>query len=438
MDFNQFKPLRPENESSKPFPAESLPEVILNYAKAIAISTSTVIAMAASAILAVISFCLTCVYRFFGKSDHSEPPILYYIITALPASKKSKVFELSIAPLKSFYCKIARQVIVNDATEAALGVRMQSEKSIILYSDEAGVLDNFLGKHHQKYDIELILKAWDCSAYYTNRITRDDVILEKTFLSICLACQPTLLSRLMQDDYLRGRGFLARFCYVNCESNIGKRKYSTPSIPDEVKQKYEKLIDKLLRHKVDWIRTDNFEEKMIHLSPEAYSRYEDYIDNFIEKNLTTAFYSLMDWTGKFHGLILRLAGIIHCVECVVNDIDPASVKISLKSLEKAISLGEYYLDQAINTYNMSDTDPLIEKAEYVWNVIKSKRQEKVSKSAIRNECRRKPVRTTKEFNAAIDCLIENGYIATEKVPGLNKNPKSSDWLCINPILFKVT
>ena len=435
MDFNQIKPLKPENESSKPFPAESLPEVILNFAKAIAISTSTDIAMAASAILAVISFCLTCVYKFVAKKDHSEPPIMYFIVTAPPASKKSKVFELSIAPLKIFYCKIARQVIVNDATEAALGVRMQNEKSIILYSDEAGVLDNFLGKHHIKYDIELILKAWDCSAYYTNRITREDVILEKTFLSICLACQPTLLNRLMQDDYLRGRGFLARFLYVNTQNNIGARKYSTPSIPDEVKQKYEKLIDKLLRKKVDWIRLDNFEEKQIHLSPDAYAKYEDYIDNFIEKNLTTAFYSLMDWAGKYHGLILRLAGIIHCIESVSNDIDPASVEISLESLEKAISLGEYYLDQALNAYNIAETDSQIERAEYVWKIIKSKRQEKVSKSAIRNECRRKPVRTTKEFNAAIDCLVDNGYIAIEKVPGLNNNHKSSDWISINPILL---
>nr|WP_302512429.1 DUF3987 domain-containing protein [uncultured Ruminococcus sp.] len=59
-----------------------------------------------------------------------------------------------------------------------------------------------------------------------------------------------------------------------------------------------------------------------------------------------------DWGGKYHGLILRLCGIIHCIKCALNGCDSVEVRVDLDTFCNAIEIGEYFREQAIYAYSL--------------------------------------------------------------------------------------
>ena len=47
-----------------------------------------------------------------------------------------------------------------------------------------------------------------------------------------------------------------------------------------------------------------------------------------------------DWGGKYHGELLRLCGIIHCIKCALNCVEPAENLVTLDTFCNAIEIGE--------------------------------------------------------------------------------------------------
>lgn len=79
-----------------------------------------------------------------------------------------------------------------------------------------------------------------------------------------------------------------------------------------------------------------------------------------------------DWGGKYHGELLRLCGIIHCIKCALNDVEPVENRVTLDTLCNAIEIGEYFCEQAIYAYSLGDVVLGTIKAERVLNKIRSK------------------------------------------------------------------
>ena len=100
--WNAPKPLRSDKSSLPPFPISCLPIVPQAMAVGIAKSTSTDVAMAATAILSALSHCFSGVYRMEGKPDHTEPLTLYSLILAEPSERKSPVMKLVKEPFVTF------------------------------------------------------------------------------------------------------------------------------------------------------------------------------------------------------------------------------------------------------------------------------------------------------------------------------------------------
>ena len=95
-------------------------------------------------------------------------------------------------------------------------------------------------------------------------------------------------------------------------------------------------------------------------------------NNHIEPKLITDMAFCKDWGGKYHGLILRLCGIIHCVKCVLNNVNPANVDVGIETFCNAVEIGEYYREQAIYAYSLGDVDTATLKAERVIDRIRAK------------------------------------------------------------------
>ena len=214
--WSKPRPLRKDKSELPEFPISAMPEIPMYMATAVAETTSTDRAMAATAILAAMSYCFSGVYRMQGKPDHTEPITLYSLILANPAERKSPVMKLIKAPFIEFvneYNNANRQQIyasqeqrskleneiaemqskdscspddiaakrvaldntrvlkfrnacVDDITPEALAAMLADNGSLLMLSDEAGVFKNFGGRYQNGVaNLDLLLKAWGGESY---------------------------------------------------------------------------------------------------------------------------------------------------------------------------------------------------------------------------------------------------------------------------------
>ena len=382
IQWTEPRPLR-QRVNAIPFPVNALPSVLRDMAQAISVTTSTDVGMAGTAMLSAVGYCFTGLYRLAGKADHTEPPVLYSLIIAQPSERKSPVMHFIKAPFDSFESKynkdhleemytaqqevkalearvkamekedepdtsaIAKlrvqaenirntapvRIAVDDITPESLASELSENDSLLMISDEAGMLSNFNGKYSNGIpNLDLLLKAWNGEKYICNRVIRGRMEIPRPYLSVALAGQPYIWDNMMNDTAFRSSGLIARFVPCFAKSDVGKRRYDTAPIPQEVRARYHSLIHQLLKSK----KNHGDEETILRLSREASEEYIGYCNNYIEKEIKESMCCCQDWGGKFHGLILRIACILHCADCCSRGVEPSEENVNHDTLEEML------------------------------------------------------------------------------------------------------
>jgi len=460
-----------------------LPPVLKEMAEGIAKTTSTDISMAATVLLSAVSYCFSGMYRMEGKKDHTEPLALYSLILAEPSEKKSPVMRFAKAPFIDFENRyneenqteiyasqerrdflkneiesmkksgkatpdeIAakrteyenspqlnfRRLAVDDITPEALVRLLQENNTLLMISDEAGVFGNFGGRYSNGIpNLDLLLKSWNGESYLSDRCTHEPLKLSAPYLSIALCGQPYILDNLMQNPAFLMSGLIARFVYCFPKSRIGQRKYNTEPIPENVKAAYSDTVEMLLRNKFE---NYNGTEKLLRFTDEASAEFSRYYDMAIEPVMLTDFAECTDWGGKYHGLILRICGILHCIKCLLENMPPDSKPVELLTLGQAVDIAAFYKEQAKYAYGIAAADSNAVKAEFILGKIKSRFIREITKRDLYRLCRSKYFKNTEEFSQALEMLIEYDYAVSQTVDGANGNPKSSTVITVNPLLY---
>ncbi len=481
-EFNPIIPLR-DDSPQREFPIKALPPILREMVIGIAETTGTDPAMAATSILSAISYCFTSRYRMQGKADHSEPPMIYSFIIAEPSERKSPVvkfikkpfvdFELKynqehaeefhkieamkkkllfeadklekegskdvdqIAKLKTQAEQIGdvgkRRITVEDITPESLIQLMGRNRSLLMISDEAGMLGNFAGRYSNNSmpNMDMILKAWSGESFFCDRATKETIQIPTPCLSISLAGQPYLWDNMVSNPIFRNSGLLARFFYCFPKSKVGTRRYDSKAIATAVVDSYNKLIDILLTRKFN---AGDTEEKFLKFDETAQQNFIDYYNQYIEKIQLTDFSNCKDWGGKYHGQILRLCCVIHCVKCVLKNENPENVLVGADTLCNAIDIADYYKEQAIYAFSIGGVDQEILKAEKALEIIRAKQIKEGFQSALLKKCRNKIFAESDDFYKALKLLEEYGYVALdERETG---NHKSAVYVYVNPKVFE--
>ena len=483
INWQSPTPIRASGDTRKPFPLAALPPVLRDFAEAVSTSTSTDPAMASTAILSALSYCFSGVYRVRGKSDHTEPLVLDSLIVAEPSTKKSPVVSAvkrpyaefsadwnerhkteifhaqaekklleqrlcgleksdeatadEIAELKTklsnFGSADFKRIVVDDITPESLAYQLKQNGTLLMISDEAGMLGNFAGRYSNNIpNLDLLLKSWNGESYQSDRATRESVSLKRPYMSVCLAAQPYVFDGLMASPAFRGSGLIARLIYCFPKSQIGDRKYDTTAVPQSVSEIYKLFIYKLLEAKFEY---KSAMEKIITLDDSAYSKFVKFYNEDIEKMLLGEMSFCRDWGGKYHGLILRLAGILHCAKCALDDLDPAETRADIDTLSSAIDIGEYYRKQAIYAYGVGDVDPAAVRAEKLLDKLRANYIKEIKQSELYMLARGNFLKTSAEIGEALDFLEKHGYIRRIRVPAANDNPKGRTVILSNPLIF---
>ena len=480
IDYGEWLEPVPFGEFDKArFPVEALPGVISRYVLEVAESTQTPVDMAAGISIAIMSVCLQGKYNVRAKEDWTEPLNTYVLAIAPPSERKSSVLKLLLGPVTKYeyeynrrnagrveanriekntlarrqkaledrYAKgkatreevemIAQeiadfreikplQLYVDDVTtEKLASVMAENDSKMAIISSEGGIFDMLSGVYTKTVNIDAILKAYSGDSIKVDRIGRKSECILDPKLTILLMAQPKVVSSVMSNKSFRGRGLTARFLYSMPDTAIGHRNINSQHVNAESRIAYEALMDDLLR--------DESVNETIRLSEEAWELLREF-SNELEPEILGRYAELSDWVGKLIGNTLRIAGLL-CRAGRMRPIEFLTVHeplvIDESTMEKAISIGRYFLNHAMCCYGILPDDTLYVKGKKLIRYLQSNHVEKFDKRLILQMCTA-VFKNSDELQPVLDFLEDYSYITFISTPysGRGRPPKGK--YVVNP------
>lgn len=471
------------------FPVDALPPEISAYVTSLAESTQTPVDMAATAALAVMAVAAQSKYTIKAKEDWTEPLNLYTEIVMEPSERKSAVANAMLRPVNEYESEFNRQIAseiehskmrknilerrrkaiedkaakgkaseeelievaeelasfretkplklyVDDVTtEKLTSVLAENNGHAAIMSTEGGIFDTLAGVYTKNVNIDVILKGYSGDCIRVDRIGRSSESVMNPALTMMLMAQPSVLSGMMRNSTFRGRGLTARFLYCIPKSLVGKRRYRTEPIPDEVRRAYDAHIKNILGDAYPQ------EPEIITLSDEADKLLEAFSTE-LEPKLKAEYADISEWAGKLAGNVLRIAGLL-CRASVVRENwdwddflydDPEPLMVDAQTMSNAIRIGRYFIDHAKASFALMDTDDTVKNSVFILEIIRKNGLREFSRRNVMRLCRR--FKKVEALQPLLDFLTEYGYIApkdAEQYFGKGR-PPSAIYL-VNPYVY---
>ncbi len=227
-----------------------------------------------------------------------------------------------------------RKYLFEVATIQAVMRRLseQRENGSIWARDEiAGLfksLGQFQGKKGDNEGLECLLKMWDGSGSFIDRVNAetDSYSIPETRLSIAGGIQPGAFRTAFKDPH-DAQGLQARFLYAIPQVFPAKRVKGYCQLSDILPPLY------------DWL--DRLPIRTIKLSCEADRRYSKLVEQIGLQAEQSSCPAVRAWMRKLPTQLLRIALGLHLVECYYN---PSLTfgELQLATLERAVEVCRYY------------------------------------------------------------------------------------------------
>ena len=350
-----------------------------------------------------------------------------FIKDILEAQRELDELE-EVAPLR---------LIADDITaEALIRLMEQNDERMSIISSEGGIFQIMAGLYSgDKSNIDIYLKAYSGDQYFSDRKLSGSSTLYHPSLSVLLFVQPGVIQEIMKNKEFRSRGLLARFLYAFPPSNIGKRNYRVPDVPDWVSDAYTMGIRELLEISVP------DKPHLIHLSKVADMQAEIFY-NEIEKQLPEDLEEIKDWAGKFHGQTMRIAGVLHCMK---HGKKAADTELEGETMKNAIEMGRYFLEHAKAAFSIMGLmeGQSVKDGKYILKRLNSiyrfnpnipKIPNNIKMQALWQKCRGH-FQTREDMQPGLDELTERNYIRIKK-QSTGKAGRPSEIIEINPVYLE--
>ncbi|HUY88704.1 MAG TPA: DUF3987 domain-containing protein [Pirellulales bacterium] len=469
------------DESNLPeFPTHALPDVLRRWVEAESHATQTPADLAGLLALANCSAMIARRVEVEPRPGWREPVNLFVAVLLEPGNRKSAVFADAMKPLRELEAElieVARPTVareqserrqdearlrkaektaaekgdaearleaanlavhlaeqpepalprltVDDATSEKLGMMLAEQGGrIASMSPEGGVFDLMAGLYSKsgipQFGVYLMGHSGD--DLITDRVTRKSVRVERPALTCAYAMQPQVIEGLAENAAFRGRGLLARFLYAAPESWIGQRKIAPEPVPDAVREAYRQTVRRLSELEGEHVLRLAADAAAALQSWEA--EIEDMLGDGGEMEI------MRDWGAKLAGATLRLAAVLHCVECGPNE------PIGSETLAAAIELARYLVPHAEAVLNMMQAKegPGEGNARYLLRWIKRHDlREFTKRDAHQHGKRRFP--KANDLDAPLAELAMRGYIRPKRAVGSRPGRPASPSYEVNPAVF---
>lgn len=416
------------------FNPDYLPDPLRDYAIAVANNVQVDVEMCVLPLLSTLANCIHGKFRVcFPHGSHKEPLNLYTVTVASPGERKSGVFKIFPAPLFEYQKKENKRrtpliaeykakhrslanmfesltkgknadadkaqeialelenlkpvnrltLNITDCTPESLTAELaDNNESMGILDEEFGIFNNIAGLYSNGIpNLDIFLKAYDGSPYVVTRRTRENIYLDRPVITIGLLAQPDAFETAMNKPEFIGRGFIQRFLFAFPESKQGGRKPYSPPIPNELREQYNQLIERLLDIKMP---SEDEEPQVLSFNKEASNLLDDYFYS-IEYKLKEggSLVYIAEWANKLFAKCCRIAGILHiCTHSSEELIDEDTVM-------KAINIAMWAENQAYKAFNgTAFEDKTTKNAKYILKKLKEKKQSVYTKREILRLCQR--------------------------------------------------
>jgi len=311
-----------------------------------------------------------------------------------------------------------KRLLVNDVTpEHLLRLMSENDGAIAAITDEAG---SFLKSMSGRYsggqaNIDGILTGWDNGPIRVDRANGNNVMLDRGRITLTMLMQKHLAREVLGNDEFAGRGLVDRFLWmVPSNSKRGYRNFDGEPIPGNELDAWAWRIKALLA----WSPAETTERgttaHVIELTEAARSRHRRY-HLAIERQLRFMDESdpRLGYRQKWAGQVVRLAGVLHCLEMAAGDSPPHAKPITDDAMAGAIAIASVLLDQADAALGMVGQDPRIERARRIVQRMKGIGVPTTTANLWRSMCKgRKLFEDKTQFDYAIEMLFNRGYLAS--------------------------
>jgi DNA polymerase-1 len=465
-----------------PFPLDCLPPILVNYVNSVSRNTQTPPDLAAMLVLSVCGAGLAKKFRVCVRKGWGEPLNLFTVTALPPGDRKSAVFTNVMEPVLAFEreeqdrmapiiavaaCEhqllearfkylqgkaakatdaeertalqeeakeVAKelrthhvpdppQFMADDVTPEELGRLMAKQGGkMLLASAEGTIFEIAKGRYSDTAKFEVFLKGHAGDDLRINRISRESNFVPEAALSCGLAVQPDVIHGLAEEATLRGRGFLARWCYSVPISLVGRRAIAGAPVPADVKRTYDQLVRAL------WQLEGTVDERgrpapnWLHFSPAAEKLMRDF-ETELEPRLGDDgdLFHLAGWANKLAGAIARIAGILH-ICFAVSAGESWQQPVSETTVSAAIRLGrDYLLPHALAAFGLMGADFRATTAKRLLRSLLQARDKegKLISCFSRRDAQRllgRHVQSVQEVDLVLELLVRHHFIRPQAMP----------------------
>lgn len=475
------EPIPLNSGKAPPFPLDALPKDIRDYVVALSENVQTPVDMAGCAALGVIATCLQGKYVINGKPGWTEPLNLFIAEIAPPSERKSAIQHAMVQPISDYeddynrkhageieqsrmntrimlrkqkaiedkaakgkateeeVRRIAEQIANNEekrplrlyaddiTPEKLTSVMANIGGKMAVLSSEAGIFDILAGEYSKSVNIDVVLKAYSGDSIRVDRIGRESEYIKHPALTMLLMAQPNVISRVLRNKIFSGRGLTVRFLFSMPDTMVGKRKFDSPAIPEDVTRAYHECIRNMLEEEAG-----EMPEEIV-ISPEAKSMLGEFSDG-LEPKLVEEFVDINEWCGKLAGNTLRIAGLL----CRANMrrypeflSELNQLVVDPETMRNAIRLSQYFLNQALYVFNVLPENSMFDKAKRILKMLRAKKLTEFNRREAMRNCQ--SFKKADDIQPVLDFLEEYGYIAkVNEQPTYARGKQLMTRYCVNP------
>ena len=474
-NWERPEPLFDEADAPPDFPVFALPEDLAEYVTALAKSTQTPEAMAGSLALGVLASVFQGRYVTEITPDWTEPLNLYVAAVAGPGERKSAVMKAMTAPLYNYETRqqlaerveltmkqskrevVAKRIerlkleqvkksnpererelleqiellesmpeefpfrlLIDDSTpEKLMDVMDEQGGRITVCSTEGGVFQAMNGRYDGGANFDVYLKGHAGDPITVDRIGRRSNIIINPRLTMLLTVQPEVISGIMRNSQMRGRGLCARFLYSWCDSMLGRREINPPPVDNELREHYISRVEQALSGEQTGVLPGDAGYHELRLN------YQELVEHDL---VSPELEGLQDWGGKLVGAVCRIAALIHCW---YHPLDAADYPIGRESFARAAALGDFFAASARRAYNLLGYNAKYNLAHYVWTKLLESDRLSLTHNELHAICRGKcPVSNI--LDAPLRLLESAGYIRLDT--HRPKRGRPSGVIEVNPLV----
>lgn len=299
-----------------------------------------------------------------------------------------------------------------------------------VFSDEGG---HFVGGHALSEDTRLRTAAglsslWDGSPIKRVRAARENsYVLPGRRLAMHLMLQPNVAAGLLSDPVLKDQGLLSRILVSYPQSTAGTRFHK------EQNQHAQSHLDGFTKRLGSIVKfspltalgkRNELTPRVLQFDNASHQLWEVFADR-VEKELAPfgKYESIRGLANKLPEHAARIAGVMTVFE------NFQAQHISVATLEKGIILAEHFASEALRLFDAGLVRPEIALAESLLQWLTTKWTEPHVSVRMIQQFGPNAIRDSKTAKAAIDVLVEHGWLARAQ-PGtiVQGNAVKDTWL----------